>query len=201
MLDLPFVTQPGLGDPVQQSQVIFRNVLAALAEPGLVRSVDFAAVPGLRAGPAAIALLLTLADGDTSLYLGADQAALAAYLRFHTGAPIVSEPDAAQFALLADCQQLSLTDFKAGSEDFPDQSATLIIEVEQLAERGPVVLRGPGIPGHRRVDIRGLPADFVQQWAANHSAFPCGVDVILTCGNQLMGLPRTTHLEASCMSR
>jgi len=106
MLDLPpvsqlGVTQPGFGDPVQQSQVIFRDVLTALAEPGLVKTVDFAPVPGLRAGPAAIALLLTLADGDTPLFLGADQAALAAYLRFHTGAPIVTDPGQAQFALLA----------------------------------------------------------------------------------------------------
>jgi alpha-D-ribose 1-methylphosphonate 5-triphosphate synthase subunit PhnH len=88
-----------------------------------------------------------------------------------------------------------LEDFNPGTEDFPDQSATLIIEVTALAEGGPVTLSGPGIPGHRHVTVQGLAPDFAEQWAANHARFPCGVDVIVTCGASLMGLPRTVSLK------
>jgi alpha-D-ribose 1-methylphosphonate 5-triphosphate synthase subunit PhnH len=200
MFDLPVVTDPGLADPGHQSQAIFRTVLAALSEPGLVKSIDLAPLPHLRAGPAAIAILLTLADGDTPLWLGDDRAALAAYLRFHTGAPIIAEPRMAQFGLLADRQQhRPLAAFNPGTEDFPDRSATLIMEVAHLAEQGPIVLRGPGIPGHRHVTIESLPTDFVAQWATNYTAFPCGLDLILTCGSKLMGLPRGIQLEGACM--
>lgn len=193
------VTQPGLADPVHQSQAIFRTLLTALSEPGRVLSVDLPPVPALTAGPAAIAALLSLADGDTPLWLDGQMDALAAYLRFHTGAPIATDPQAAQFALVVGGGHLPLSVFNAGSEDYPDQSATLIIEVAHLAEQGAFILRGPGMPGHRSVDIQGLPAKFATQWATNHALFPCGLDVILTCGQKLMGLPRTTHLETSCM--
>lgn len=191
------VTQPGLADPVQDSQAIFRTILAALSEPGRVFDVAMTApTDGLGIGPAALAALLTLTDGDTPLWIGdsAVGGALAAYLRFHTGAPIVADRGAAQFALLSG-GDWRLDQFNPGTEDFPDQSATLIIEVDALAEGGPIALSGPGIPDHRHVTVQGLPADFGAQWLANHAQFPCGVDVIFACGARLMGLPRTVSLK------
>lgn len=194
------VTQPGLADPVHQSQEIFRTVLTALSEPGRIMQLSFQPVAGLAPGAAALAVLLSLTDGDTPLWLGTTANALAAYLRFHTGAPVVVDPREAHFALIADqADYRPLAQFEPGTEDYPDRSATLIIEVEALDEGGPISLRGPGIPDHRHLSIRGLPPAFVAQWAANHAQFPCGVDVILTCGPRLIGLPRSTILESSCM--
>jgi len=197
MFEHAVVTESGLADPVQQSQEIFRTVLAALAEPGRVfQLADMASAGALGAGSAALAILLALTDGDTPVWLGDKAEALATYLRFHTGSPIASDPGAAQFALVRDGNwRLDL--FDPGNEDFPDQSATLIIEVEMLVEGGPITLSGPGIPGHRHVTIQGLPADFPGQWSANHTQFPCGVDVIVTCGTSLMGLPRTVSFSRS----
>lgn len=201
------VTQAGLADPVQDAQAIFRTILAALSEPGRVFDVT-ATVPtsGLGIGPAALAVVLSLTDGDTPLWIGDSDVgdrgvgdrceALAAHLRFHTGAPIVADRGAAQFALLKG-GDWRLDQFNPGTEDFPDHSATLIIEVDALAEGGPLTLSGPGIPDHRHVTVAGLPADFSAQWHANHAQFPCGVDVILACGARLMGLPRTVSLNSS----
>ncbi|HVJ43984.1 MAG TPA: phosphonate C-P lyase system protein PhnH [Dongiaceae bacterium] len=209
MFDMTAVSQPGLGDPVHQSQEIFRAVLTALSEPGRIMQVaggpPASATTALGVSEAALAVLLSLADGDTPLWLGQQSPRLAAYLRFHTGAPIVADPAAAQFALIAAEPDHRLFDrFDTGSEDYPDRSATLIIEVAALAESGPIVLRGPGIPQHRHITIAGLPAAFPRQWTANRALFPCGVDVILTCGTGLMGLPRTVSFEpnsaeSSCM--
>ncbi|HWT99672.1 MAG TPA: phosphonate C-P lyase system protein PhnH [Terriglobales bacterium] len=197
MFEHAVVTEPGLADPVQQSQEIFRTVLAALSEPGRVfQLADMAPVGALGVGSAAVAILLALTDGDTPVWLGGKAEALANYLRFHTGSPVVSDPGAAQFTLVkgVNCQ---LDLFDPGNEDFPDQSATLIVEVDVLAEGGPITLSGPGIPGHRHVTVQGLPADFSEQWSANHAQFPCGVDVIVTNGTSLMGLPRTTSFAHS----
>jgi alpha-D-ribose 1-methylphosphonate 5-triphosphate synthase subunit PhnH len=197
MIEQAVVTQPGLTDPVQQSQAIFRTVLMALAEPGRVLTIATPApAAGLGIGPAALAVLLSLTDGDTPVWIGDRAEALAAYLRFHTGSPIVAEQGAAQFALITG-EDWRLDRFNPGDEDFPEQSATLIVAVDALTEGGPVALSGPGIPDHRHVTLRGLPADFAGQWAANHARFPCGVDIILACGDQLMGLPRTTSLKTS----
>lgn len=200
MSDPLAVSQPGLTDPIHQSQEIFRTVLTALSEPGRIMDLSFRPVPGLDVGAAALAILLSMTDGDTPLWLGERANAIAAYLGFHTGAPVVTDPHEAQFALIADQRNhRSLSQFDAGSEDYPDRSATLLIEVDALAMGGPICLRGPGIPDHRHLTIQGLPATFTAEWAANHAQFPCGIDVILTCGTQLIGLPRSTILESSCM--
>jgi len=200
MPDTTAVSHPGLADPVGQSQEIFRTVLAALAEPG--RILDLASAPEAPLGidVAALAVLLTLADGDTPVWIGGmTDNALAAYLRFHTGAPIVSEARAAQFAVIAEAAQYRpLSGFDPGVEDFPDRAATVIIGAKALAEGGDIALRGPGIPDRRQVTIAGLPARFAADWAENRAEFPCGVDVLFTCGRRILGLPRSIILEAPC---
>lgn len=200
MTDLMEVTAPGFAAPGEDAQLVFRTALTAMSEPGRVLQLPLALPADLPVGPAALALLLALADGDTPVWLDAGARPAAPYLRFHTGAPIVSRPDAATFALAMDAARCpSLAAFDGGSEDFPDRSATVIIEVSQLAEGGPLALRGPGIAGARSLLIDGLPRSFRAEWAINHARFPCGVDVLLTCGDRLAGLPRSIALEDTCM--
>jgi alpha-D-ribose 1-methylphosphonate 5-triphosphate synthase subunit PhnH len=194
------VRAAGFADAVGDAQLTFRAVLAALSEPGRVMTLPVALETGLPVGPAALGLLLALADGDTPLWLDGAASAAAAYLRFHTGAPIVRQAGAARFALVADARHCPPLDaFELGSEEYPDRSATLIIEVAHLAEGGAVVLSGPGIPERRGLTIDGLPRGFRAGWAANHALFPRGIDVLLTCGDRLAGLPRSIALEDACM--
>jgi len=200
MPDVAHVSQAGFSDAVGQSQQVFRTILTALSEPGRIMSVTGA--PGVQLGldAAALAFLLTLADGDTPVWIGGEtDDALAAYLRFHTGAPIVADPGAAQFALIADPgRYLPLRSFDPGTEDFPDRSATVILGVKAIGDSGAFALRGPGIPDRRQLAIAGLPQHFAADWAENHAQFPCGVDLILTCGTELVGLPRSIVLEMPC---
>ena len=196
----PDVTSAGLASPVSDAQQIFRGVLTALSEPGRVLRLPGLPESGLPLNPASLGVLLTLADGDTPVWLDDRATAAASYLRFHTGAPVVEDKSAARFALIADAQRCpALDDFAAGSEDYPDRSATLILEVARLMEAGPITLRGPGIPDRRNLTIEGLPAGFLAAWSANRALFPRGVDVILTCGAEIVGLPRRVMLEGPCM--
>ena len=96
---------PGFTDPVHDAQGTFRAIMDALARPGQPRPLAPGLAPPapLTAELAAVALALT--DADTPVWLDATLAAepeVAAYLRFHTGAPLTDDPARAAFALIRD---------------------------------------------------------------------------------------------------
>jgi alpha-D-ribose 1-methylphosphonate 5-triphosphate synthase subunit PhnH len=193
-------TSPGFAEPGRDAQAVFRAALTALSEPGRVIDLPVELETGLPVGAAALALLLALADADTPLWLDGRASAASGFLRFHTGAPIAAEPQAARFALIAEPARCPpLQHFALGEEDYPDRSATLIIEVTGLAEGGPLTLSGPGIADRRQLSLSGMAPSFLADWAANHALFPRGVDILLTCGRRLCGLPRSIRLEGRCM--
>lgn len=191
----------GLSDPVFQSQQIFRQVLRALSEPGTRLTLAPLAAPR-GVDSAAYQVCLALLDSDTPLWVsdGLDTPALLSSLRFHCGCPMTNEPGNATFAITTADEFTDLGRFYQGSDEYPDHSTTLIVQVDHLHSAGPWQLSGPGIDGHRSVGIDGLGPHWLPWLQANHAAFPLGVDLLLTDGNSLMGLPRTTRLEvASCM--
>ena len=190
---------PGFDHEAYGSQAVFRAALNAMAHPG--RPIDMpmgAAAPRLGHMAAAV-LMLGLLDADTTLWLSPSLAVsdAASWLRFHTGCTLVNDPAEARFCWLAwgDAWP-ALSDLQQGSDTWPDQSATVVIEVDRFEGDAPGwTLNGPGIPGERPLRVRGMPAGFESQWKDNHSRFPCGVDVFLASPTQIVGLPRTTHLQ------
>lgn len=198
--------QPGFDDPVLNSQLVFRRALQALSMPGrLVDLPNLAAVP--KQGHSASALLLlALVDSDCTLWLSPSLAGTDAqtWLRFHTGCRFVQEPAQANFLwLCAQDRWPHMSDMQAGTDEYPDQSATCIMETSsiQTGEESRVwSLSGPGIASPVGLTAEGLPADFAAQWAGNHAAFPRGVDVLLTTSAQVLGLPRSTMLQSFEMS-
>ncbi len=192
---------PGFDDPVRGSQVVFRRALQALSLPGL--PVDMPAVatrmPSQGHGAAAL-LLLALLDSDCTLWLSPSlkNSDAHAWLRFHTGCSCIDDPSQARFLWLAAGDEWpALADMNAGSDEYPDRSATCVMEVGGLQSdgEGQWVLQGPGIQGQRRLTTQGLPADFDAQWSGNHAAFPRGVDLFLATRSQLLGVPRSTRLQ------
>ena len=186
------------------SQAVFRAALQALSHPGQIITVPMnAQLPQHGQGAAAL-LLLGLLDADTTVWMSESlaQSDAAAWLRFHTGCLCVSDPHEAQFLWLAQKQDPgqdpnwpALAQLRQGSDAYPDQSATCVIEVQSLQASAPGwVLQGPGIATQQVLQVQGLAADFQAQWADNHGRFPQGVDVFLTTPTQMVGLPRTTRI-------
>jgi alpha-D-ribose 1-methylphosphonate 5-triphosphate synthase subunit PhnH len=183
---------PGFADPVLDSQATFRAVLEAMSRPGRVLAAGGGLAPPAPLGRAAAAVLLSLADADTPLWLDAG-AAVQAWLRFHCGAPIVADPAQAVFALAVG-EPPALAALAQGSEEEPQRGATLVLQVTALTEGEGWRLTGPGIAEEHRLHVAGAPEGFLAAWAANRAAFPCGVDVVLCAGDRLAALPRTVTI-------
>ena len=99
----------GLSDPGHDAQRLFRAVLDAFAHPGRIASLADAPVGPGTISPATAAYLLTLIDRDTPLWLAPefDVPAVRDFVRFHTGAPIVTARSEAAFAVLVSASQRS----------------------------------------------------------------------------------------------
>ena len=181
------------------SQAVFRTSLNALSYPGrpLEMPLD-CALPGQGQG-AAVALLLGLLDSDTTLWMSPSvlHSDATPWLRFHTGCKVVEDVRTAQFIWVAYGDSLpQMSSLMLGSDAYPDQSATCIIETQGFdTDVTDLVLKGPGIEGERTLKVLGLPDAFLEQWTNNHGIFPRGVDVFLTDATHIVGLPRTTRIS------
>lgn len=194
----------GFADPVQAAQQVFRAVLEAMSRPGRVQVLpaDVLAMlepPSPERGQ--IAVLLALLDAETSVWLDPHASVHGAvqYLRFHTGVRVVDDAASAAFAVTraTPASAALWATLADGSDETPQAGATLIIEVPSL-EAGPaLVLRGPGIESAQSLRAGGLDDAF---WAARTALaprFPRGIDLILTCGDRIAALPRSTRVAGA----
>lgn len=187
----------GFADPVFESQAAFRGSLAALATPGTIVSIGAGLETTAGLDTAANALLLSLLDQDTRVWLSPRFAdtRIATSLKFHTGCSLAASPGEADFALVANADELPPLDaFSAGSQEYPERSATIVLQAPAILESG-WRLSGPGIRGVARLAVPALGEEFLRQWERNRTRFPRGVDLYISCGHRLCGLPRTTRIE------
>jgi alpha-D-ribose 1-methylphosphonate 5-triphosphate synthase subunit PhnH len=189
---------PAFSDPVLASQAVFRAVMDAMARPGTIVTTDALAQAPPPLGLAAACVALALVDYETPVWLAPQLAAaadVAAWLRFHTGAPLTDDPQRAAFAFIADPHDMpAFADFCQGSMEYPDRATTLVLQVERLSDNGALSLSGPGIKASRTLGAAPLPADFAARMGANRALFPRGVDIILAAGSRLAALPRSVHV-------
>lgn len=183
---------PGFDNPVLGAQSGFRAMLHALSHPGrIMRLADLPAAPA-PLNPAAGAAALALCDADTPIWHDAGPQA-SAWLRFHTGAPEVAAHEA-RF-VIATAGAPALARLCLGSDEAPQDGATLLLQVAGLEAAAGWVLTGPGIRDETALRVTGLPAGFVAERAALAALFPRGLDIILCAGAQIAGLPRTTTIR------
>ena len=144
--------------------------------------------------PATAAVLLTLIDGDAGLHIAADCAAARDWLVFHCGTAPCAAIGAAGFVVSRAMPDLGT--LAAGSDEGPEESATLVLQVAALGRGAGFRLSGPGLKAPAVLLAEGLPADFAARWAANHALFPRGVDLVLCAGTSLAAIPRSIRVTA-----
>ena len=185
----------GFAEPVFGSQAVFAALMQATARPGKVQTLDDCLQPPapLEAGLAAVAL--TLCDPDTPVWLSPAlrSDAVRAWLAFHAGCPLTEDEGAAAFVFCAqDDTPPAQAALHAGTQEYPDRAATLVLALPALHGGPLLTLTGPGIDGSETTAPVGLPEGFVAARADNRALFPRGVDVVLVSGRDLLALPRTT---------
>ena len=181
----------GFTDPIIGAQACFRAVLDAMSRPGRVHTIS-GLVPPPPLCVAAAAVLLTLVDHETPLWLDPTAGDAADWIAFHCGAPTVSIGSCA-FAMslgLPDLTRLPL-----GTHEAPETSATAIVQLPALTGGPALRLSGPGLKDSAILAPAGLPGDFVARWRGNHGLFPAGIDLILCAGNALAALPRSVSIQ------
>lgn len=186
-------------DPALATQAVFRAVMDAMARPGTVKPLTpAAAAPAPLTGTAA-AIALCLLDYETPYWLDpplAQASDVTQWLKFHTGAPVTTEPSRARFAFVADPARLvGFEGFALGSIEYPDRATTLVLQVERFDGEEAIELSGPGIAGTRRFPASPLPRDFRARLVANRALFPRGVDLILATSDAVAALPRSVRVE------
>ncbi|MEI2300873.1 phosphonate C-P lyase system protein PhnH [Ensifer sp. MJa1] len=185
-------------DPVFAAQSVFRDLMDGFARPGTIKQLSAKSVPPAPLCAAAGAVALTLCDHDTPVWLtpALSKSAVPQWIAFHSGAPVTSSKTEARFAVFEKGAAIpSFDHFALGTQEYPDRSTTLVIEIEALAGGAPLVAKGPGIKTDIELSPKGLPDVFLEFWNANRAIFPRGVDLVLTAGEALVCLPRTTRLS------
>ena len=76
------------------------------------------------------------------------EAGVQAWLAFHTGALVTGERSECAFAFVEVGVPLPpLSTVAAGSQEYPDRSTTVVLDLASLEGGPPTVLEGPGIDG------------------------------------------------------
>ncbi len=178
----------GFADAPIEAATAFRAIMQVMARPGEIAPIA-GAMPPAPLSVAAGTLILTLCDPDTPIFLapGHDTAQIRDWITFHTGAPFTGAATA-RFAL-GTWDALTPCDFAIGTPEYPDRSATLIVEVAHLAQSG-ATLRGPGIR-----DAAQLSLPEIKRFQDNAALFPLGHDHFFTMGTQIAALPRSTKVS------
>lgn len=176
--------------PVEAAQC-FRKIMNVMAKPGTIEDLSVAAPPA-PLSTAAGSLLLTLCDAQTSIYLAGeyDNPAIKQWITFHCNSPF-SDAENCMFAVGGWDQLQPLHNFPIGTPEYPDRSATFIVEMNELSPTGSV-LSGPGI---KETSLLSLPETMA--FEKNALLFPLGHDFYFTCGEKIAALPRTTKVKSS----
>jgi len=187
----------GFDNPGAQSQRVFRALLDAIARPGRIVALEPHVVAPAPLFASTADILLAMADFETTIWLDARLALapdVAAYLRFHTGAKIVTNPAEATFAAISDpsaCPALSA--FGQGQADYPDRSTTLIIQCARFAATGQA-FGGPGIDGRIAFSAEPAVPGLAGELGQNRTSFPCGVDLVFVTQSAMAALPRSVRI-------
>ncbi|MEM6382766.1 MAG: phosphonate C-P lyase system protein PhnH [Pseudomonadota bacterium] len=179
----------GFASPAHDSARAFRSIMNAMARPGSIEPL-LGGQPPTPVSVAAGTLILTLCDPDTSIALKGehDTVSVRNWITFHTSAPFAAEGEA-DFVLGTWEAIVPLAPYKVGTAEYPDRSATLIVEQAELAAAG-AVLRGPGIKTQASLNLPDAVA-----LEANHAQFPLGLDCFFCAADKVAALPRSTRCE------
>lgn len=177
-----------IGLPLRQ-QEIFRGLLDAFSYPGRVT------ICAEQNTPSWLAILSALVDGESTL---ADPEELLPAAIWQTLETRRATPENAAYLLL-DGGKAPEIQPNLGTLEAPEGGATILLIVTSLGNAGAEGLRlklsGPGIKETTILSVEGLHPAWIESRNEWVSAFPIGVEIILSDANKFAALPRSTRID------
>ncbi len=169
----------------------FRLLLKAMSHPGTI----YSSAVCRQDRPMVLGLLACLVDNEVGFTVVGDPE-LATVIAELTGGRQVAVAEADFLIVANGCGKDQLALLKRGSREYPDQGASLIYLIEELAEgQGGIVISGPGVSGQTALQIKGLDLDELAGLRQINSEFPLGVDAIFIDRlGQIACIPRSSRI-------
>ncbi len=192
-------------DEVFDAQHHFRLILDSMARPGKINNIpaiDILPPAGINKSSAIIALALLNTDASF-LSVNENQQEITEYIALNTAAQpsSIGEADFIFTNGLQDAELIYAA--KIGTLPYPENSATFVIDTEQIAKENfegalQITLSGPGIETTDVVFVKGLNAALLDAVKEQNLEFPLGVDLILTDdNNNLLCIPRSNQFKVA----
>ena len=186
----------GFENAPAQCASVFRAVLMATARPGKEYEIPYKLRPPSLLSSTTAAVVLSLVDQDTPLWLAPalTNRHVNSYLKFHTQAPLVEDQASSTFGVFPSTQRPGLSDFSVGTIEYPDRSATLILQIDETAAPTTVCMEGPGIEHRLTLSLPGLDKDFWRFVQTNHQLYPRGLDFLFCLSDGIVACPRSSKV-------
>ena len=194
-------------DESTDSQVVFRNILKVMSEPGTI--IDFSKNSELYDTHSSIkiqknklsclwSVAQTLLDSDCSVFVcdSVDDKSFTQSLSFFTGVSFSRDIRSADFIFMSMHELKDLNDFNLGGIEKPHLSSTVLIYVDSITAADQIILSGPGIKDSRSLALAGLDAEKIDLLKNNHKLYPCGIDFIFCSETSMTAISRSTKIKS-----
>jgi len=188
-------------ETVFRTQLHFRIVMDAMAHPGIIKQIptaDGPRVDGLN--PGSVMIAFALLNSDVSFFVSESDDVVSHFIASHTGAKPTSVEMADYIFTEGDAINDLMVKAKKGNLSYPENSATFIVDVEQMNSilfEGAlkVALTGPGVEKENVVYIRGMAPEILTLMGLQNEEFPLGVDMMVVDEEgQIICIPRSSHV-------
>jgi alpha-D-ribose 1-methylphosphonate 5-triphosphate synthase subunit PhnH len=179
-------------DPSWGSQHTFRAIFEAMENPGQLITVRHNPYAPEVFNSAAAATWLTLLENDTCLWTDIDWKNPAIdWLQIGCGSSIVTEPCMANFAIVTQPATMPpLDSFRVGRHEYLEKATTMLIQVDDILPTTDNTYSTIAVNKTDRLVLKGVPDPFWYQWRQLSRRYPLGIDIIFTCDDVLMALPK-----------
>ncbi len=188
-------------DEVFDAQQQFRIIMDGMAHPGKINklpSMDIHPPSQLNTGSALIGFALM--NSDVTFHVAEENStAISSYIAMNTSAQPTAIENADFIFINGYEEAACIAEAKKGSLSYPEDSATFIVNVDQLsdeffADAVKVTLNGPGIKTENTFYVSGIDKELLNEVKNQNEEFPLGVDLMLTDKNSnLICIPRSSQ--------
>ncbi len=185
-------------DVIFDSQRIFRSLLDAMANPGRIITLPEIGIKTPAANRYPLLLLMTLLDHEVSFSVLDNGALVTECLKTNTGSKESRLEDSDFILVYGGSSHGLIRGARVGTLEYPDDSATVIYDIDSIGDDGGDVLfelSGPGIADKRMIGASGIEQTEIEDVLAMRD-YPLGLDLIFSDkAGRIMCIPRSTIVE------